>query len=99
MLPFSFFGFVAAKPMLSKINVHNEKMSIEFSSLTSHFAESSGKNAARFVATGFSKSTVPYGFKYKIRMKSKLLTRPVKAACEVIANEVLKSVFAPPSRL
>src|SRR5437764_11791121 len=99
LLPRNFLGLVAAKPMLSKISVQKEKISIEFNNLNSHFAESSGKTAARFVATGFSRSTVPGGFKYKIRIKSELLTSPGKAACAVIANEVPKFVFAPPSRL
>src|ERR1700726_282498 len=85
--------------MASRISVQNVKISIDFSSATSHFAESSGKNAARFVATGFSKSTVPYGFKYKIKIKSRLLTSPVNAACDVIANEVPKFVFAPANKL
>src|SRR6202040_1086023 len=96
---FNFFGLVAAKPTANKINVQNVKTSIDFSSATTHFAESSGKTAARLVATGFSRSTVPGGFKYKTRMKSRLFTSPVKAACAVIANEVPKFVFAPPSRL
>src|SRR5258706_5187571 len=87
--------------MASKISVQNVKISIDFSSATCHFAasESYGITAARFVATGFSKSTVPYGFKYKIRIKSRLLTSPVNAACEVIANEVPKSLSAQTSKL
>src|SRR5438445_8976610 len=99
LAPFSFFGFTAAKPIASKISVQNVKISNDLQSATSHFAESSGKIAAKFVATGFSRSIVPYGFKYRIRMKSGLLTSPVRNACEVMLNAVPKLVLAPPRRL
>ena len=99
MLPRNFLGFVAANPIASKISVQNVKISIDFSSAISHFAESSGKNAAMLVATGFSRSTVPGDFKYSTRMISRLLTSPVKAARDVIANAVAKFVFAPPNKL
>src|SRR4029077_6673460 len=97
--PFSFFVFVVANPMASKISVQNVKMSRDFSSANSHFGESSDITAARFVAIGLSRSTVPYGFKYSTSRNRMLLTKPVNPACAVIANEVPKSVFAPPNRL
>src|ERR1700680_4704201 len=61
--PFSFLGFTAANPMANKIRVQNVKISKDLHSATSHFADSSGKNAARFAAIGFSRSAVPYGFR------------------------------------
>src|SRR5882762_4771909 len=57
--PFSFFGFTAANPIANKIRVQNVKISKDLHSATSHFADSSGKNAARFAAKGFSRSAVP----------------------------------------
>src|SRR2546422_1637906 len=59
LAPFSFFGFTAAKPIASKISVQNVKRSNDLESATSHFADSSGNSAARFAATGFSRSAVP----------------------------------------
>src|ERR1700730_2842154 len=97
--PFSFFGFVAANPIASRTSVQIVKISIDLPSATSHFAESSGKTAARFAATGLSRSTLPMGFKYRMRMKRGLLHSPVRNACEVMLNEVSKFVFAPPSKL
>src|SRR6266550_711257 len=61
--PFSFFGFTAANPTANKIRVQNVKISKDLPSATSHFADSSGENAARFAAIGFSRSAVPYGFR------------------------------------
>src|SRR5260370_35662676 len=63
LLPRNFFGLVAASPMASKISIQIVKTSIDFSSATSHFAASSGKTAPRLVATGLSRSTLPYGIK------------------------------------
>src|SRR5882757_17491 len=59
LAPFSFLGFTAAKPMARRISVQNENRSNDLDSATSHFADSSGKSAARFAATGFSRSAVP----------------------------------------
>src|SRR5580693_8820191 len=75
--PFSFFGFTAAKPIASRMSVQNVKRSNDLQSATSHFADSSDNNAARFAATGLSRSAVPKGFRYKIRMKRGLLMSPV----------------------
>ena len=67
-----------------------------FPATSSHFDVSSGKNAARFAAIGLSRSTVPNGFKYKIRINNRtLLTSPVKYACEVIPSEVPKVRIRP----
>src|SRR6266481_971838 len=63
LAPFNFFGFTAAKPMARRISVQKVKRSIDLPRATSHLAESSGSSAARFAATGLSRSAVPYGFK------------------------------------
>src|SRR2546429_2364929 len=42
--PFSFFGFTAAKPMANRMSVQNTKISSDFASARSHFAESSGRD-------------------------------------------------------
>src|SRR6266480_654787 len=97
--PLSFLGFTAAKPTASRISVQKVKRSNDLRSATSHFAASSDKSAARLAATGFSKSAVPKGFKYKVKMMSGLLTRPVRKACEVMLKAVLKFVLIPPSKL
>src|SRR5260370_37834672 len=61
--PFNFRGFTTAKPIATRIRVQIVKMSKDLQSATSHLADSSGRNAARFAAIGFSRSAVPYGFK------------------------------------
>src|SRR5437660_1154691 len=63
LAPFSFLGFTAANPMARRTSVQNVNKSIDLPSATSHFADSSGSSAARFAATGFSRSAVPYGFR------------------------------------
>src|SRR6266404_3090562 len=73
-VPFNFFGFTAENPIARSIKIQNTKMSKDLHSATSHLADSSGNNAAKFEASGFSKSTVPYGFKNSIRIKSGVLT-------------------------
>src|SRR6266850_596171 len=97
--PFSFLGLTAAKPMAIRIRIQNTKMSTDLHKATSHFADSSGKKAARLVANGFSRSMVPYGFRNSVRMKSGLLIKLVRNACAVMLNEVLKFVLIPPIRL
>src|SRR5689334_23169103 len=97
--PLSFFGFTAANPIASRINVQKVKRSIDLQRATSHFAASSDKTAARLVASGFSRSAVPKGFKYKVKISKGLLTSPVKKACAVMPNAVLKFVLIPPRRL
>ena len=97
--PRNFRGFVAPNPIASKIMFQNEKRSIDVPSDINHFAESSGKKAPRFAAIGLSRSTVPYGFKYKTSRYRTLLTNPVINVCAVIPSEVPKFVFAPPSKL
>jgi len=97
--PFSFLELTAANPMASKISVQKVKRSKDLQRATSHFAASSGKKAARLAATGFSKSAVPKGFKYKINMNKGLLTIPVRKAWAVMPKAVLKLVLMPPSKL
>src|SRR5215831_14931663 len=97
--PFNFLGFTAAKPMANSMSVQNVKRSNDLQRATSHFAASSDKRAAKFVASGFSKSAVPKGFKYKVKMSKGLLTMPVKKACAVMPKAVPKLVLMPPSRL
>src|SRR4029077_2989650 len=92
-------GFVAPNPIASRIKFQNEKISIDFASDISHFDVSCGKNAPRFVAIGLSRSTVPYGFKYRTSKYRTLLTNPVRNTCEVIPIEVPKFVPAPPNKL
>src|SRR5579859_1633776 len=63
LAPLSFFGFTTAKPMARRISVQIVNRSKDLQSATSHFSASSGRTAARFVATGFSRSIVPGAFR------------------------------------
>src|SRR5579885_270510 len=75
LLPaFIFRELMAAKPMPMRIRIQNVKRSTCLHSVTSHFSESSGKNAAAFAATGFSKSKVPGGFRKRISRNKMVLT-------------------------
>src|SRR5271168_3524978 len=97
LLPFSFLGLVAANPIAMRMSVQNVKTSNDLQSATSHFAASSGRRAARFEASGFSRSSVPGGFRKITSRRSGLLTRPGRNECDVIASEVPKFVEAPPN--
>src|SRR5580698_4052228 len=71
-------GLVQANPISSKTSVQIAKTSTDLPNARSHLGESSGRNAAMFAAIGFSRSTLPYGFKYKIKIRRGLLTRLVR---------------------
>src|SRR5579863_7726147 len=67
-LPFSFLGFTAAKPIEISSSVQMLKMSMDFPNAINALGVLSGRNAPTLVAIGFSRSTVPGAFKYRIRM-------------------------------
>src|SRR5581483_9252456 len=70
---FNLRGLKAANPIPIRIRIQKVKRSMPVPRVTSHLAVPSGKKDPRLVATGFSTSTVPGGFRYKTRMKRRLL--------------------------
>src|SRR5438093_425577 len=60
--PFSFLGLTATKPMEISRSTQTLKMSIDFANAINTFGVLSGRNAPRFVATGFSRSMVAWWF-------------------------------------
>src|SRR5208283_3302995 len=73
---FSVLGFKVANPIAIKTKVQIVKISIDLHSVISHFADSSGKNAPRFVATGLLGSIEPLSRKNTTNKKIGVLTSP-----------------------
>src|SRR5581483_4865950 len=96
---FQFTWIESSKPDSNQNKDQKVTRSMPVPRVTSHLAVPSGKKDPRLVATGFSTSTVPGGFRYKTRMKRRLLRMETTNACETMPNDTLKFALAPPRRL
>src|SRR5271168_2282376 len=94
-----FLGSAALNPMAIKIMFQNANKSNIVSSVTSHFGESSERNAPPLDATRCSRSTVDGSLMKRIKIPSSAPIIPGTQEYDTIASDGTNFIFVPCIRL